>query len=234
MFRVLALLGLVASLVIALDWLKHGYRKFGDKETGEADIRPEAPFHATLARIGVFFGSMAFSAFSASFPRFGRDFHNLTESRIGSILSMNLFVCAITFIIFPLFKGWHYKVRWLIGLQCVMIAGLLLFLVAPSGSVPILRLGLILFGFGWSTGYFSSIYYSLLVPANHARSGGIHEAVLGLGNLVGPAAAVGVIELARRTGLVSQTRLGSMAILVAIAAVLISIGIQLSMKPQQI
>jgi len=227
MFRVLALLGLCASVVIAIDWLMHGYRKFGDKEIGEADIRPEAPFYATLARIGVFFGSMAFSAFSAAFPRFGRDFHNLTEGQIGNILSMNLFVCAVTFIVFPLFKGWHYKVGWQIGLQGSMVAGLALFLVAPSGSVPLLRLGLILFGFGWSTGYFFSIYYSLLVPTNHARSGGIHEAVLGLGNLIGPFLSVGAIELAGRAGFVSQTRLGSMAILVAIASVLVSILIQL-------
>jgi MFS family permease len=234
MFRILAIFGIAAVVIIGMDWLKHGYRKFGDRDVGEADIRPDAPFHASLARIGIFFGSMAFSALSAAFPRFGRDFHKLTEGQIGNILSMNLFVCAVTFMVFPLFKGWHYKLRWQIGLQGAMLAGLAFFLVAPSGSVPLLRLGLILFGFGWSTGYFFSIYYSLLVPRNHARSGGIHEAVLGLGNLVGPFAAVGAIEIAGRTGLVSQSRLGVMAILVAIASVLVSIVIQLSMQQRRI
>lgn len=226
MFRIFAGICLTALVIAAADWLKHGDKKMGDADIGEADIRPEAPFHAALGRIGIFGGCVAFSAILAAFPRFGRDFHKLSEGVIGGILSLNLFISAVTFIVFPLWKKWHYNLRWQIGLQGLMVAGLALFLAAPSGSAQMLRLGLILFGFGWSAAYFFSIFYSLTVPADHAKSGGIHEAVLGMGNFAGPIASVGAMTLAERAGNMASERIGFMALYVALAALLLSLGIQ--------
>ncbi len=226
MFRIFGGISLTAFVIAVVDWLRHGDKKMGDAEIAEADIHPKASFHASLGRFGIFWSCVAFSAILAAFPRFGRDYHKLSEGVIGGILSLNLFICAVTFIVFPLWKKWQYNLRWQIGLQGLMAAGLALFLAAPSGSVSMLRLGLIFFGFGWSVAYFFSIFYSLTVPADHAKSGGMHEAVLGLGNLIGPIASVGAMALAERAGGVSSERIGFMAFYIALAAVLLSFGIQ--------
>ncbi|MCX7001307.1 MAG: MFS transporter [Candidatus Sumerlaeota bacterium] len=226
MFRGFAVVMLVALGVIGVDWLRHGHRRFGERPVEVEDIHPEASFHARLGRIGIFFGCIAFSAVTAAFPRFGRDFHGLTEGVIGNILSVNLFICAFTFIWFPFWKRWQYNAELQIILQLAMVAGLLMLFVAPRGGVYLLRAAFMLFGFGWSASYFFSIYYSLQVPAGHARSGGFHEAVLGLGSLVGPVMAVGGMWAVGKARLLTGARIGVVAVIVAIAAVVFSIILQ--------
>jgi len=233
MFRGFAAVIIVALAVIGVDWLMHGYKRFGERHVEAEDIHPEASFHARLGRIGIFFGCIAFSAVSAAFPRFGRDFHGLTEGVIGNILSVNLFICAFTFMWFPFWKRWQYNASWQIIIQGAMAAGLLMMFVAPRGGANLLRIAFTLFGFGWSASYFFSIYYSLQVPAGHARSGGFHEAVLGLGSLFGPIMAVGGMWAVGKTGLLSGARVGFVAVIVGIMAVVFSISLQTVLRKRK-
>jgi len=130
-FMSVSLVCFAVLTVTLLDFLFHGTRKIGEQEVGEADIRPEAPFHASLARIGLFFGSLAFAALSASFPRFARDFHQLGEGAVGSFLSTITFTAFLTFAWFPLWNWWHYRAKLQVLLQGFMLAGLILLLMAP-------------------------------------------------------------------------------------------------------
>jgi len=106
----------------------------------------------------------------------------------------------------------------------------LVLFVAPRGGAYFLRVALTLFGFGWSASYFFSIYYSLQVPAGHARSGGFHEAVLGLGSLFGPVMAVGGMWAVGKARLLTGARIGVVAVIVGIAAVVFSISLQMFLK----
>ncbi len=226
-YRIMALLCFIAFALTLMDWFRHGHKKLSDTEIGVADIRPEAPLHARIGRIGIFFGSFAFSAISASFPRFGQVFHGFTEGQIGNLLGIILFAAAATFLWFPLWRGWHYNKRLQITLQMSMLLGLLMIFISPVGSIVFVSVSFIIFGFGWSVTYFFSIYYSLTVPEDHARSGGFHEAVLGLGNLVGPFAAVSVISITSQFRITSPSRVGIMAAVISFFAIVLSLGIQI-------
>ena len=109
-----------------------------------------------------------------------------------------------------------------------MLVGLLCAALAPAGSKIMVGAAFIMFGIGWAVSYFFSIYYALTVPHSHAKSGGIHEAVLGMGNLIGPFAAVAIITLTAKTNLLAPSSLGRSALIFAVATIALSILLQLT------
>lgn len=225
-YRWLGAACLVMTLVMAWEWLHLGNRKFGESVGDEVTLFPLAPFHARLGRIGIFFGCLAFSALMAGLPRYARDFHELAEGRIGDLLGILLFVAFCIFLTFPFWKGWQYRPGLQVALQAPMLAGLLLAFAAPAGATLLLALGFSLFGLGWGICYLFSIYYSLMVPADHARNGGLHEAFLGSGNFLGPILALGFIRLADGLELLPSARVGAMALGVGIGAIVLSLALQ--------
>ena len=52
-------------------------------------------------------------------------------------------------------------------------------------------------GFGLSIGliYYSSLYYAMNVTENHGSNAGLHEAMIGAGLLIGPAAGAAALYL---------------------------------------
>ncbi len=226
-YIVLSFITFAAFAATILDWLMHGYKKLGSIDIGVADIRPQAKFHAKIGRTGLFFASVIYTCVVYSFPRFGRDYHLLTESNIGNLLGLLLFAALVVFIFFPRWVAWHYRADLQIILQTPIVAGLILSIMAPANSVYILGLGFVLIGIGWATSYFFSIYYSLMVIDNHAKSGGIHEAFLGLGSLIGPVAAVLMIWLIGKTEIFAEQRIAVVSIYVALFAAIISLSLQL-------
>lgn len=217
---------ILAAGAAAFDWIRHGNRKLGHYDIGVADIRPTAPFHAFLGRIGIFFACIAYMAVTAAFPRYGGDFHGFPEGRIGAMIAVIMLCALCAFLLLSKWKPWHYRRDWQWGLQLPMLLGALIAIAAPAGSMAFIAIGFGLFGLGWGSAYFFSLYYSLTVPQGHAKSGGIHEAVLGLGQLAGPVAASIAIGFAGRGALLPADRVGVLAIWIAVAAVLVSLAVQ--------
>jgi predicted MFS family arabinose efflux permease len=89
-------------------------------------------------------------------------------------------------------SGWHYRFRWL-----VVAFGVLMISVASVIAVPNLAVVLVaqLF-FGGAIGliYYSSLFYSMDAGDAKGDHGGIHEAVIGLGNCLGPAVGAASLE----------------------------------------
>lgn len=226
-YNIIGALCIIAFIAIVWDWAVHGYKKLGETDIGVADIRAHAPFHATLGRIGLFFSSMAYTCAVCSFPRFGRDYHKLSEGAIGNLIGIILFSALVTFILFPRWLGWHYRPRLQILLQSPMALGIFIAIAAPAHSVTALTIGFSLFGIGWSISYFFSIYYSLMVVTGHAESGGVHEAFLGIGNMMGPIIAVFVIWAVGKTDFMHVNRIAVIALYVAFFSIAVSLLIQI-------
>jgi MFS family permease len=225
-YRGLFMLCMAAFIAVFFDWMRHGSRKLGTQAHEHGDIRPDTVFYARLGRIGLFFSCIVWGALAASFPRFGRDFHYLSDGRIGNLLSTIFFTNMVMFLWFPLWKRWQYNAVLQICLQCATPVGLVLAFFTPSGSVLLLRIAFILVGFGWSVSYFFSIYYSLSVASDHAHSGGLHEGFLSLGSLAGSLAAIGMMTLSSRLNLISVGRLGAVAFLIGILGMILSLLLQ--------
>ncbi len=87
--------------------------------------------------------------------------------------------------------GWHYRFRWLLASYLALMGAFAVILSAPN--LVGLLLAQLAFGVAIGLVYYSSLFYSMDAGDSKGEHGGIHEAVIGLGNFTGP--AVGAASL---------------------------------------
>jgi predicted MFS family arabinose efflux permease len=115
----------------------------------------------------------------------------LSTTLAGLFCSIWFFARLVSFVLLWRWAGWHYRFRWLLAGYILLVAGFIAVLTAQD--LWWLSIGQIAFGFAVGLLYYSSLFYSMDVGAARAEHGGIHEAVMGAGNLVGP--GVGAVSL---------------------------------------
>lgn len=93
---------------------------------------------------------------------------------------------AIGFAILTRWKGWQYRRGW--SLYALWSAPLWLAVVFFAGDIFVAATGCLLLGFSLGLSYYMSIYYSLDNGENTGEQGGRHEALIGMGMLIGPLA----------------------------------------------
>lgn len=109
---------------------------------------------------------------------------SLSTSMAGIVCSVWMFARLAAFLTCWQWTAWHYRFGWLAGSFLLMIACFVGFLTAQS--VALLLVAQV--GFGLSIGliYYSSLYYSMNVTENRGSNAGFHEAMIGVGQFVGP------------------------------------------------
>lgn len=90
--------------------------------------------------------------------------------------------------------GWHYKFRWLLLAYLGLVSSFGTVLLAPN--VVVLVLAQVVFGASVGLLYYSSLFYSMDRSETKGEHGGIHEAVIGLGNCAGPAVGAAALQIA--------------------------------------
>ncbi len=113
---------------------------------------------------------------------------------------------------------WHYRARWQLLAYGALATSFLWMLLSPN--LPALIIGGMAFGLATAMLYAASLYYSMHVSSGAGQHAGIHEAVLGVGVVLGPmvaalvggpadlpakAAAAGIIFAAGGAGLLFLT-----------------------------
>ncbi|MGO8931221.1 MAG: MFS transporter [Limisphaerales bacterium] len=88
-------------------------------------------------------------------------------------------------------SGWHYRFRWLLVSYLALVGSFAGILMAPN--LAVLMVAQVIFGGVAGLIYYSSLFYSMDLGDTKGEHGGIHEAVIGLGNFAGP--AVGAASL---------------------------------------
>jgi MFS family permease len=116
----------------------------------------------------------------------------LSPTESGIFCSVWMFARLATFGVLWGWHGWHYRFRWLIAAQVLVVISFATILLAPT--LAVLVAGQLAFGVAVGVIYYASLFYSMDV-GEHAKAehGGIHEAVIGLGSFAGP--AVGAVAL---------------------------------------
>jgi MFS family permease len=109
--------------------------------------------------------------------------------------------------------GWHGRWSVLWGALLAMGAGFVCTLCA--NALPMLILGLILFGGGMGVTYYAALYYAMAVGQAEVDAAGKHEAFIGSGYMVGP--LIGLASL--------QTASSSFAPIIYAVLLLISLAI---------
>jgi predicted MFS family arabinose efflux permease len=115
----------------------------------------------------------------------------LSTTQAGLFCSIWFFARLAAFVVMWQWSGWHYRFRWLLGGYLLLIMGFATVLTTDG----LLWLGVGQVGFGLAVGilYYASLFYSMDVGEARAEQGGIHEAMMGAGNLVGP--GIGALSL---------------------------------------
>ncbi len=115
----------------------------------------------------------------------------LSIAQAGFCGSIWCFSRVAAFLGLWLWPGWHYRFGWLLAAFVVMIVTFLGIVTAQA--LVILVLMQLAFGAAIGLTYYSSLFYSMDLSDTKGEHGGIHEAVIGLGNFAGP--AVGAASL---------------------------------------
>jgi MFS family permease len=110
----------------------------------------------------------------------------------GFVCSIWLFTRAGAFVALWLWPGWHYRFRFLAAAYVVMMVSFAVMLLIPH--LWALVLAQIFLGPAIGLIYYSSLYYSMDVGQTKGEHGGIHEAVIGIGNCVGPGVAAATLK----------------------------------------
>ena len=163
-----------------LQALKEGYRS------------PVPP--ATFLKLALLANPMAYLAINTIVSSIPTLAHRLSLSPMlaGFVCSIWLFARTGAFVALWLWPGWHYRFRFLAAAYMVMMFSFAVLLLVPH--LWALVLSQILFGPALGLIYYSSLFYSMDVGETKGEHGGIHEAVIGVGNTIGPATAAAALE----------------------------------------
>lgn len=102
-------------------------------------------------------------------------------------------------------SGWHYHFRWLLLAYVGLIGSFACILLAPN--LAMLVSAQLFFGTAVGLIYYSSLFYSMDLSETKGEHGGIHEAVIGLGNFAGPAVGAAALQF-----LPQHTNSGALAV----------------------
>jgi hypothetical protein len=116
----------------------------------------------------------------------------LSTAQAGFCASVWCFVRLGTFAMLWLWPGWHYRFRWLLAAYLALMVTFAAILTIPS--LAMLITAQLFLGVALGLIYYSSLFYSMDVGETKGEHGGIHEALIGLGNFIGPAVGAAALH----------------------------------------
>jgi MFS family permease len=145
-----------------------------------------------MAWIGNALAYVAIQTLIPIIPTLTRTIHLSTPAMGAAAASLWAFTRTIFFIIVLRWTRWHYSIRCLLGFQVMLAVTFFLAMRLDHLGLPtsaVLPVFLLLqIGFGAAVGftYSSSLYYAMHVSRGKGGHAGIHEALIGFGNAIGP------------------------------------------------
>jgi hypothetical protein len=169
-------LALLAARALPLHPPPHG------KEAAEAAVGPEYPALLRAASWLLPFSYVISATLAPVLP------HRLAAVGVGGAAS---FIAAIwmatrfaTLLVMWRSSFWHGRWETVGAASAALVAGLALVLLASS--LPILIVGLLIYGAGMGLTYYLSLYYSMAIGHGAVDAGGNFEALIGVGYCLGP------------------------------------------------
>ena len=92
------------------------------------------------------------------------------------------------FVLLGFWRGWRGRARWLVASMIALPAGFFMVILGPN--IPTVMIGELLFGLAVGISYSSAMYCAMIVKEASIDAGGGHEAMIGLGLVIGPLAGL--------------------------------------------
>jgi MFS family permease len=191
-------LAMILGMLAFTIWL-HRHATEMARDAVKAAATEQAPHQPASQNAKVFlrmallanpFAYIAIQTLIAVIPGIAAKFH-MSPMLTGFVCSLWYFVRFGAFVALWRWEGWHYRFRWLAAAFAILALSFATILMSPNFVVLITAQ--IFFGAAIGLIYYSSLFYSMDAGDTRGEHGGIHEAVIGLGNCVGP--AVGALSL---------------------------------------
>ncbi len=197
---VYAVVALAPISLIALPTLIGLSRSPGnhDETMWRESITPEYPLLLRSARVLLPLGYLLIGAVSPLMPYRMEDLGVEAISETPMTATW-MFARVIALAIMWKVHFWHGRWGTLLFGGAVTIGGFALIVAAPN--VSMLVIGLVAFGIGQGVIYYAALYYAMSVGAAAVDAGGMHEALIGVGYAVGPAAALVGLRVPAMMGL---------------------------------
>jgi len=125
-------------------------------------------------------------------------------------------VRVVAFGVFHRWQGWHGRVAPLVVAMAAMPTGFFMILFGPNLAVVLA--GELILGFATGMAYSAALYYAMVVHSASVDAGGAHEALIGTGFVVGPAAQLAGLGLAGTLGGVLGGTIAGVGPLIVLAA----------------
>lgn len=199
-FKVIFALPLALMLVmLALTFWQEQLAGKVKKQSAEAGTPPLEPHRPPAQKAKAFlpmawlanpFAYIAINTLVAVIPGLAHKFQ-LSPTLAGVVCSLWGFARLAAFVTLWRWPGWHYRFHWLATAFIALILSFAAILMSPN--LIVLVAAQLVFGAAIGLIYYSSLFYSMDAGDTKGEHGGIHEAVIGLGNCAGP--AVGALSL---------------------------------------
>ena len=145
------------------------------------------------------FAYIAINTLIAVLPGIAHKF-DLSPMFAGFVCSLWCFTRVGAFVVLWKWDGWHYRFRWLLSAFVLMVISFAVILIAPS--LAVILAAQVIFGVTVGLMYYSSLFYAMDAHDSSSEHGGIHEAAIGLGNCLGPAAGAAALWFAPQSATV--------------------------------
>ncbi len=180
---------------------------------------PRARVFLRMAWLANPFAYIAINTLIAAMPGIAAKFH-LSPMSVGFVCTLWCFVRVGAFAALWHWTDWHYRFGWLVAAFLALIASFAVILLSPN--LAVLIVAQIFFGVAIGLIYYSSLFYSMDAGDAKGEHGGIHEAVIGIGNCLGP--AVGALSLQFLPGFPDSGAIAVSALLLCGFGGLLAIG----------
>lgn len=190
---------MILGMLALTFWLQAHSAEMAREAVKAAEIASAAPHQPAskdaksflrMAWLANPFAYIAIQTLIAVIPGIAAKF-SMSPMLTGFVCSFWYFVRLGAFVVLWRWTAWHYRFRWLAAAFGSLILSFAVILMSPSLIVIIIAQ--IFFGAAIGLIYYSSLFYSMDASDTRGEHGGIHEAVIGMGNCAGP--AVGALSL---------------------------------------
>ena len=183
----------LSLMPIATGWLKQEHAcEFDGQSLKPESCNVETGQFIKMAWIANPFSYVAINTVIPLIPSIAEKL-SLSTGMAGVVCSVWMFARLTAFASFWQWTGWHYRFQWLAGSFFVMIVSFFGILMAQS--VGFLLMAQVGFGFSIGLIYYSSLYYSMNVAENQGANAGVHEAMIGAGQFIGPAVGAAALYI---------------------------------------
>lgn len=126
------------------------------------------------------------------FPLYAQDVLRLSESTTGLLLLFRGISTCLSFYLLGKFHFWHFKRRWIFGVQIAF--GLLCLLATGFDTPALYALFFTLFGILFAFAYTQSMFHGVSGSVHRSRRMIIHEVLLTVGTILGAVGGGAIYE----------------------------------------